>query len=253
MLTRMTYRCRSPAVIFPCRSSARAEPQPPCTGNRHVLLTSPLGRLRVIGIVEGVSFLLLLFIAMPLKYLAGKPASTPRSFGKSAGTGELALTQQEKPGQLDMTGAGGAVPKDYAILPVPMGGFETTKSNVLLHKAVKDLQGKTIGTIENFLMDTHSGRIEYAVIAIDEGHHLHPVPWTAINLTRDSSGGVVPVIDTAKYQLMPSVSMHEMKDLSPSVKELVQEMQVLRRTPAQSREVVAFEDVRDQRERQAAR
>jgi integral membrane protein len=37
------------------------------------LLSSPLGRLRVIGLVEGSSFLLLLFIAMPLKYLAGMP------------------------------------------------------------------------------------------------------------------------------------------------------------------------------------
>lgn len=32
-----------------------------------------LGRLRLIGIIEGVSYLILLFIAMPLKYLAGQP------------------------------------------------------------------------------------------------------------------------------------------------------------------------------------
>jgi integral membrane protein len=38
-----------------------------------VILKNPLGRLRVIGIVEGASFLLLLFIAMPLKYIAGMP------------------------------------------------------------------------------------------------------------------------------------------------------------------------------------
>jgi integral membrane protein len=37
------------------------------------LLGSPLGRLRVIGFWEGVSFLVLLGIAMPLKYLAGWP------------------------------------------------------------------------------------------------------------------------------------------------------------------------------------
>lgn len=34
---------------------------------------SPIWRLRVVGLVEGVSFLLLLFIAMPLKYGAGRP------------------------------------------------------------------------------------------------------------------------------------------------------------------------------------
>ena len=34
-------------------------------------LKTPLGRLRVIGLWEGVSFLVLLVIAMPLKYFAG--------------------------------------------------------------------------------------------------------------------------------------------------------------------------------------
>lgn len=37
------------------------------------LLTSPLGRLRVVAFLEGVSFLVLLGIAMPLKYAFGQP------------------------------------------------------------------------------------------------------------------------------------------------------------------------------------
>jgi integral membrane protein len=32
-----------------------------------------IGRLRVAGIAEGISFITLLFIAMPVKYLAGNP------------------------------------------------------------------------------------------------------------------------------------------------------------------------------------
>ena len=40
----------------------------------HSLLTS-LGRLRLIGFLEGVSLLVLLGIAMPLKYMAGQPAA----------------------------------------------------------------------------------------------------------------------------------------------------------------------------------
>lgn len=39
----------------------------------NALLRTPIGRLRVIGIVEGASFLLLLGFAMPLKYMAGMP------------------------------------------------------------------------------------------------------------------------------------------------------------------------------------
>src|SRR5665213_1109643 len=34
---------------------------------------SAIGRLRMAGIAEGISFITLLFIAMPLKYLAGDP------------------------------------------------------------------------------------------------------------------------------------------------------------------------------------
>lgn len=34
---------------------------------------SPIGRLRLVGVIEAISFLLLLGVAMPLKYLAGEP------------------------------------------------------------------------------------------------------------------------------------------------------------------------------------
>jgi integral membrane protein len=37
------------------------------------LLKSAVGRLRVLGWLEGASFLLLLGVAMPLKYLGGRP------------------------------------------------------------------------------------------------------------------------------------------------------------------------------------
>jgi integral membrane protein len=37
------------------------------------LLTTSLGRLRIIGFLEGLSFLFLLLIAMPVKYMAGEP------------------------------------------------------------------------------------------------------------------------------------------------------------------------------------
>jgi integral membrane protein len=43
------------------------------------LLASPVGRFRVIAFIEGVSFLVLLFIAMPIKYvpaLGGDPMPT---------------------------------------------------------------------------------------------------------------------------------------------------------------------------------
>jgi len=36
-------------------------------------LSKTIGRLRLTGILEGLSFIILLTVAMPLKYLAGKP------------------------------------------------------------------------------------------------------------------------------------------------------------------------------------
>ena len=36
---------------------------------------TPLGRLRLVGYLEGISFLVLLLIAVPLKYLAHEPAA----------------------------------------------------------------------------------------------------------------------------------------------------------------------------------
>lgn len=38
------------------------------------MLRTPIGRLRVIAFIEGISYLLLLGVAMPLKYFAGMPA-----------------------------------------------------------------------------------------------------------------------------------------------------------------------------------
>ena len=37
------------------------------------MLRNPVGRLRAVGLIEAVSFLLLLGVAMPLKYVAGYP------------------------------------------------------------------------------------------------------------------------------------------------------------------------------------
>ena len=36
-------------------------------------MKTPIQKLRVIGIIEGISWLILLFIAMPLKYIWGNP------------------------------------------------------------------------------------------------------------------------------------------------------------------------------------
>lgn len=41
--------------------------------------TTPLGRFRLVAITEGISYLFLVFIAMPLKYFAGFPEAVKYS------------------------------------------------------------------------------------------------------------------------------------------------------------------------------
>lgn len=51
---------------------------------------APLGKVRTIALLEAVSFLLLLFVAMPLKYYAGMPMAV-RIVGMSHGVLFMAL------------------------------------------------------------------------------------------------------------------------------------------------------------------
>lgn len=47
-------------------------------------LTTTLGRLRLVAFIEGVSYLILLFVAMPLKYIYEQPQAV-RSVGSIHG------------------------------------------------------------------------------------------------------------------------------------------------------------------------
>jgi integral membrane protein len=48
------------------------------------LIKTSLGRLRIIAFTEGVSYLILLFVAMPLKHIWGQPTAV-KSFGSVHG------------------------------------------------------------------------------------------------------------------------------------------------------------------------
>ncbi len=52
--------------------------------------STPLGRVRLLGLIEGWSFVVLLFVAMPLKYFADQPMAV-RIVGMAHGVLFLAL------------------------------------------------------------------------------------------------------------------------------------------------------------------
>lgn len=165
--------------------------------------------------------------ATTLKYLAGIPASSPRSSGESAGTGELAIPgKQDKPGRLDITGGKGFPPEEYAVVPVRRGELKSV-GNQALQKPLQNLKGERVGHIDNLLLDAKTGRIEYAVIELEDTYYLKPVPYAAIQL-KQKGDEIVPIIDTTKYDLSPVLSMKDTKDLSPAVTDIVKQMQTLR-------------------------
>ena len=165
-----------------------------------------------------------------LKYLAGVPQSSPRSTGPSAGTGQLAIPgEQDKPAQLDIAGGQGFPPKEYAVVPLRIGKLRSAEESPFMSRPVVDLHGKQVGTIDKLLVDTGTGRIEYAVILVAHtAHHLHPIPWAAIKLKADSKGNMTAVLDTDNYKVHPDTTMEETVDLSPSVKTMVKKMETLR-------------------------
>ena len=89
--------------------------------------------------------------------------------------------------------------------------------------------GERVGMLDNLLVDTATGKIEYAVILVARtDHHLHPIPWTAVKITRDANGKERMVVDTNQYKIHPDVSMKDVTDLSPAVETLVKNIETLR-------------------------
>jgi exosome complex RNA-binding protein Csl4 len=149
------------------------------------------------------------------------PGAGARAVGESAGTGELAISKQEKPGQLDMTGAHGYPPKQYLVLPLPQGEFKAASEERLLFSAVKYPDGKPLGTIKNLIMDSNTGQIEYAEVLLLETHQLVAVPWAQFKRGENPQ---ILVLNTMQFQVEPALSERDTKDKTPKVEQTIGDM-----------------------------
>jgi hypothetical protein len=157
-----------------------------------------------------------------------------RSLGESAATGVLAIPgQQEKPGQLDMTGPHGYPPKEYAVLPVPMGELKSVNDDSLLHSPVMNMEGQVIGSVASGLMDSHTGQIEYAVVLLDDSERLEVVPWAHMKKGPNEAKQEF-ILDTTNYQL--SLSPGASNDRSPEVEKLLEDTRANLRAESQGPE-----------------
>jgi sporulation protein YlmC with PRC-barrel domain len=158
-----------------------------------------------------------------------------RSLGESAGTGELAIPgKQDKPGQLDMTGPQGYPPKQYALLPVPLGKFMTVSQHALLNSSVCTPDGKIVGTLETLIMDSETGQIEYAVVLVNDTNRMEVAPWARFKIQRDRDEMKL-VLNTNQYQLSPGITEADMADRSPDLEKLVKDLESTK-APADLRE-----------------
>lgn len=170
-----------------------------------------------------------------LKFMLTREEPQPvRSLGESAATGLLAIPgQQEKPGQLDMTGPHGYPPKEYAVLPVPLGELKGVSDDSLLYSPVKNAEGNVIGSVENILMDSHTGQIEYAVVLLDDSERLEAVPWAHMKKGPNETHEEF-ILDTMHFELSPSLDASN--DRSPEVEKLLEDTRANLRAESRSPE-----------------
>jgi len=126
-----------------------------------------------------------------------------------------------------MTSSQGYPPKQYAILPVPLGEFKAANEHTLLHSPVKNPDGKILGSLESLIMDSTTGQIEYAVVSVKDSNSLEAVPWAHFKIQGDAENKEL-VLNTKHYQLSPDITKKEMEDRSPELDKLIKDMQSAR-------------------------
>jgi sporulation protein YlmC with PRC-barrel domain len=119
----------------------------------------------------------------------------------------------------------GSIQEDhYRVLPVPRGPLQSTKNHTLVGDMVKDKDGKNVGTLENVIVDSGTGKIEVGVIGYRTANGaiaLTPVSWRNIQI--DKNGEVR--LKLSEKEILPSTISRDTKDISPDVQALVKGMQ----------------------------
>ena len=126
---------------------------------------------------------------------------------------------------IDMTGGREGVVGKYDVVPVRHGELVDEKGGHL-DQIVKNKKGETLGTIEKLLKDTKTGKIEYAVLELEETKYQLPLQWSQF---KQEKGHLT--LDASKKDLHPITSSHSSKDLSPDVSHYMDEINKVRQQP----------------------
>jgi hypothetical protein len=125
----------------------------------------------------------------------------------------------------DMTGGREGVVGKYDVVPVPHGKLVDEKGGPL-DQTVKNKKGETLGTIEKLLKDTKTGKIEYAVLELEETKYQLPLQWSQL---KQEKGHLT--LNVSRNELYPEISPNYSKDMSPDVSHYMDEINKVRKQP----------------------
>ncbi len=125
----------------------------------------------------------------------------------------------------DMTGGRQDVVGHYDVVPVRRGELVDEKGKHL-DQIVKNKKGETLGTIEKLLKDTKTGKIEYAVLELEDTKYQLPLQWSQFK-----HEGSNLTLNATKNDLRPSNSSIHSKDMSPDVSHYMEEINKVRSQP----------------------
>lgn len=128
--------------------------------------------------------------------------------------------QGSQQGTLDMSRTNDPTPSEYAVLPLARGQKQEITNHELLGDEVKGKDGKPIGRLEKLIMDTKSGKVEYGVVTFSDTKEMWPILWKDFKVTRDGE----VTLNLTRDDLKNRTSLDDAKDLSPDLKNLVNDM-----------------------------
>lgn len=149
----------------------------------------------------------------------------------SGGSGDMSGQKMNQPKSslehqaIDMTGGKQGVVGKYDVVPV-RGGELVDEKGGALDQIVKNKKGETLGTIEKLLKDTKTGKIEYAVLELEETKYQLPLQWSQFK----QEGGHL-TLNVSKTDLHPVTSSVYSKDMSPDISRYMDEINKVRSQP----------------------
>lgn len=124
-----------------------------------------------------------------------------------------------------MTGGREGIVGKYDVVPVRLGELVDEKGTAL-DQTVTNKKGETLGTIEKLLKDTKTGKIEYAVLELEETKYQLPLQWSQFTQERGHL-----TLNASKNDLYPVTGSIHSKDMSPEVSQYMDEINELRNKP----------------------